>query len=433
MKKGFTIFIGVLLLLSLSIAAFAGGEKETTEAGKAKEPVQVNAWMIGGRSQVETLEEIFAAFTKENPNITVELTMNGNWEEHLQKTLVATAGGNPPDLIRSKPFWVAEFAHRNAIEDLEPWIAKEKNISIDKDAFWPLRWEHSFYKGKMYSLPWTTFTELFFVNKKLLREAGIDRGPDTRDEYRAFAKKTTDVDKKQWGTMLYTYTRVGPAMTEFWEIPMMQAGGFVMNDDRSKFTFDSPAGREGLQFQVDMIYKDESCLPPEYSSLTQPFERGQIAMRWSGPWLFASLPKNFPDLEWEAILAPKNKNRSVYATGNHLVMFKGGKHKNETWDLLKFMFRPENDHKWNSEGGYIPVRKENFEKEPYKSSPAWQLQKKQFTRDDVRLRPYFLGFTEIQSKTAEWINKAYRNNISVEEALSKAEDEANAMLKKLSQ
>ncbi len=301
-------------------------------------------WAIGGRDQADVLNQMFADFKKEYPNITTELTMNGEWEEHFQKILVAVAGGSPPDLVRSKDFWVAEFASRNAIEDLGPWVAREKgkNISIEKEKFVPIRWQQSLYQGKLYSLVWTTFTELFLYNKKLLRDAGINRGPDTWAEYRDFAKKTTDADKKQWGSILYTYNRVSPAMTEYWEVLMLQAGGpGIMNKDMTAFTPNTPAGLEALQLQLDMIYKDKSILPPEFASLTQPVERGQIAMWYAGPWQFTGLPKSFPNLEFAPLLAPQNKNRAMYSVGNNLVMFKDSKHKPETWELLKFMFRED--------------------------------------------------------------------------------------------
>ena len=342
---------------------WASGGQEATTTEMSKGPVTLAFWAIGGRLQVDVLNQMFAEFKKEFPNVTTELTMNGNWEEHFQKILVSVAGGSPPDLIRSKDFWVAEFASRNAIEDLSAWVAKDKgkNISVDKEKFHPMRWQTAIYKGKLYSLPWTTFPETFFYNKKLLGDAGLNRGPDNWAEYRDFAKKTTNADKKQWGSILYTYTRVSPAMTEFWELKLMQAGGMVMNKEWTEFTVNTPAGLEALQFELDMIYKDKSMLPPEFSSLTQPTERGQIAMWYSGPWLFLSLPKNFPDLQFVPMLMPQNKNRGVYGIGNNLVMFKDSKHKAETWELLKFMFREENDLKWNSLGGYLPSRIENFQ------------------------------------------------------------------------
>lgn len=431
MKRPILVLLALLVTLAMPLWASGGQEAATTEMSKG--PVTLAFWAIGDRLQVDVLNQMFAEFKKEFPNITTELTMNGNWEEHFQKILVSVAGGSPPDLIRSKDFWVAEFASRNAIEDLSAWVAKDKgkNISVDKEKFHPMRWQTAIYKGKLYSLPWTTFPETFFYNKKLLSDAGLNRGPDNWAEYRDFAKKTTNADKKQWGSILYTYTRVSPAMTEFWELKLMQAGGMVMNKDWTEFTVNTPAGLEALQFELDMIYKDKSMLPPEFSSLTQPTERGQIAMWYSGPWLFLSLPKNFPDLQFAPMLMPQNKNRGVYGIGNNLVMFKDSKHKAETWELLKFMFREENDLKWNSLGGYLPSRIENFQKEPYKSDKNWKLAVEQFQRPDTVERPYMVGFNEIHTAMAAWLQKAYLGKATAAEALKGMQDEANEMMKKL--
>ena len=112
-------------------------------------------------------------------------------------------------------------------------------------------------------------------------------------------------------------------------------------------------------------------------------------------------------------------------------MFKDGKAKPATWELLKFMFLEKNDHRWNSESGYLPSRIENLQQEPYKSDANWAVQVEQFQRADTASRPYPLGFTEIHSGIAAWLQKAYLGNVGAAEALKNAEDEANALLKKL--
>ncbi|MGI6565798.1 MAG: ABC transporter substrate-binding protein [Firmicutes bacterium] len=408
------------LLLGLSASIYA---KEIT----------LRFWAIGDRMQAELLEKIFSDFTKEHPNIKVQLTMNAEWEDHYQKTLIAVAGGTPPDIIRSKDFWVPEFASRGAIEDLDKWVAADPSMEIVPEEFWPVRWEQSSYQGKLYSLPWTTFTQLFFYNEELFENAGIGGPPDTWEELRLYALKTTDVDNKQWGTCLYTYDRVGPPMTEFWEILLMQAGGSMMNADATEFTFASEAGVEALTHQLDMIYKDGSMMPPEFASLTQPIERGKIAMWYSGPWLFNSLPAQFPDLRWKAALMPENKSRATYATGNNLVMMSGSKNKEAAWELLKFMFRAEYDFEWNALGGYLPSRRSNLDIAPFTTDPNWMVAKAQFMRDDTVPRPYPLGFNEIHNKIAAWLQKAYLNRVSPAEALRAAQDEANQLLKTLNQ
>jgi len=398
------------------------------------EEVVLKFWTIGSRAQQDLLNQIFTEFSKANPGIKVQLMVAASWEDLYQKVLVSVAGGAPPDIIRSKDFWVPEFASRDVIEDLTSWVEKDKSADIKPEKFWPIRWQQSCYKGRLYSLPWTTFTELFFYNKDLFAKVGLNPGkpPDTWKQLREYAIKLTDEKNKQWGTILYTYSRVGPAMTEYWELLLMQAGGSLMNKDESAFTFYSPAGIEALQHQLDMLYKDRSMMPPEFASLTQPVERGKIGMWYLGPWGFVDYPTQFPDLKWGVALMPQNKTRSAYSVGNNLVMLKGSKHKEEAWKLLKWLMKPENDYKWNTLGGYLPSQKINFGKSPYNSDPNWLVQRKQFLRSDTMSRPYPLGFNEIHTKFATWLQKAYLGQVGAEEALKSAQAEANALLKEFS-
>jgi len=156
-------------------------------------------------------------------------------------------------------------------------------------------------------------------------------------------------------------------------------------------------------------------------------------MWYSGPWLFTSLPVQFPDLDFAPALMPKNKNRAVYVQGNNLVMMSGSKNKEAAWELMKFMFRPEYDFEWNALGGYLPSRRSNMEIPPFTTDPNWMLAREQFMLDEVVARPYPLGFNEIHNKIAAWLQKAYLNRVGVEEALRSAQDEANQLLKQLNQ
>lgn len=412
-----TMVVVTVLLLTVCFTSYAAD-------------VTLRFWSIGDRMQQELLNEMFDEFTNET-GVKVQLTMAASWEDLYQKTLIAVAGGTPPDIIRAKDFWVAEFASRGAIENLDRWVESDSSVEMRPEEFWPVRWEQCKYEGQLYSIPWTTFTQLFFYNKTLFAEAGLAGAPDTWADLREYAKKTTDVDKKQWGTALYTYDRVGPAMTEFWEILLMQAGGSMMNEEQTEFTLHSQAGVEALSHQIDMIYKDGSMMPPEFASLTQPVERGKIAMWYSGPWIFNSYPLQFPDLDFAPALMPRNKNRAAYVQGNNLVMMSGSKHKEEAWELLKFLLREENDFRWNALGGYLPSRRSNMERTPFTDEPNWMLARQQFMLDEICARPYPLGFNETHSKIASWLQKAYLGQVDVETALRNAQEEGNELLKRL--
>ena len=75
MKRSLLIVAALLLALPLWAS---GGQEASKTTALSKGPVTLAFWAIGGRDQVEVLNGMFADFKKEFPNVTTELTINGN-------------------------------------------------------------------------------------------------------------------------------------------------------------------------------------------------------------------------------------------------------------------------------------------------------------------------------------------------------------------
>ena len=60
---------------------------------------------------------------------------------------------------------------RGVLLPLDPYLAKQQDTASEK--YGAARWESSLWKGKTYSLPFTTFVEDYCVNDTLLKDAGL--------------------------------------------------------------------------------------------------------------------------------------------------------------------------------------------------------------------------------------------------------------------
>ena len=70
----------------------------------------------------------------------------------------------------------------------------------------------------------------------------------------------------------------------------------------------------------------------------------------------------------------------------------------------------------------------SYDVPPYTTDPNFKLEEEQ-AKSDVG-RPYPLGFTELHTKIAGWLQKAYLGQIGAQEALKNAQEEANGLLAK---
>ena len=153
--------------------------------------------------------------------------------------------------------------------------------------------------GRTYALPFTTVTLHQFFNPDLLREYGFVKGdaptpPETWDERREMARRMTDRTRDRWGNAHYSYAPDQGSTTDFMQW-VMQNGVEWMNKDLTKFTFNTPEGIETMQYLYDMVWKDQSTIPPGYVT-EKPRETNRVALWTEGAWLIPGYRTTAPDM-----------------------------------------------------------------------------------------------------------------------------------------
>ncbi len=286
--------------------------------------------------------EWIPSFKKENPQADVTMTIvPGSWDDLYQKIQVTNAAGTPPSLSRGKDYFTGDMAALGIPEPLDKWLKGQKEVTPDQ--YLPAIWGNILYKGSVIGLPLYSFVRPLYYNVALFREAGLMQGnkpvvAETWQDWARLARQLTQPSKGIWGTQIYGYT--GEDATTAWVNYLIQNGGQYINDERTKYTFNSPAGIEALQFIADLIVKDHACRGPEDNV---PDGVRKIAM-WNavGNGAYNNYPKNMPELEYTLTVVPKNKNRGVVARGQGLYMMKNGKNKEGAWAFMRFASRDDN-------------------------------------------------------------------------------------------
>ncbi|HEY4383389.1 MAG TPA: extracellular solute-binding protein, partial [Ktedonobacteraceae bacterium] len=140
---------------------------------------------------------------KTYPNITVNLettAFNPYWDK-LQTEL---ASNTQADIISMQGLRMPAFAARQALQPLQPYIDKDKNINID-DFYQPMR-EMMSFKNQLYGLPYDIGPIVLYYNSDLFKAKGVAipsaTTPMTWDEFRDTALKLTDAKKHQYGYVI---------------------------------------------------------------------------------------------------------------------------------------------------------------------------------------------------------------------------------------
>ena len=416
-----------LLLAACGGQQPAANEKVNTNPSAGGEIV----WsIIGGQETIDVLQKaVFPAYFTERPQVKLTIVSDGDWNDHNTKLLAATAAGTPSDVARIKDYWTPDYFTKGALAELEPYVKADKIDLVAKHG--AARLASCLQNSKVYGLPFTTVTVHEFFNPDVLREFGFFKGadptpPETWNERREMARKMTDRNRDRWGFKMYNNVDANQSSTtEFMQFAM-QNGVEWMNKDLTKFTFNTPEGIETLQYLQDLVWKDQTTIPPGYK-IDKPRETGKVAMWVGGAWDIPGFRKN-PDVKFMTALNPEKKTRTLMLQANNLVLFKESKQRDLAWTVLRYMNRDTSDLAWNAAGGYVPVALANLDKPPFSSDPAWVVIGKQVRRPDSKPYPIVTNYQEMMNTIGEELVGAYKNAKVAKEALADATGRAQELL-----
>ncbi len=212
-----------------------------------------------------------------------------------QKTLVATAGGVPPDVAG---IWDTQLVQFAALESLEPLDELARLHGIVEGIYKPVFWNGCKYQGKLWGLISTPSSTALHYNRRLfeenadaLRAAGLDpdRAPRTIKEVDAYAKVLDLRDAN--GRILRTgYLPMEPGW--FIEFTPMWFGGNLFDEKTQRFTFTDPKVVKAFQWvksYADRLgsksMNDFHSGMGSFSEATNPFMIATVAMEQQGPWM----------------------------------------------------------------------------------------------------------------------------------------------------
>lgn len=216
MKKTISILLVALAVVAM---AFAGGEKESKtgagnnafqvpEGGYDGSPVTITFYHTMGSNLSEVLNLYIEEFNKLYPNITVNASQVGSYDDVRDQISTEITVGAQPNIAYCYPDHVALYNMAGVVATLDNLIdSKEEVVRADgsveilgltdaeKADFIEGYYEEGrqFGDGLMYTLPWSKSTEVLYYNKTFFDEHNISV-PTTWDEMEEVCKKIKEID-----------------------------------------------------------------------------------------------------------------------------------------------------------------------------------------------------------------------------------------------
>jgi ABC-type glycerol-3-phosphate transport system substrate-binding protein len=308
--------------------------------------IHLSYWEKWSGAEEDNMEQAVAQFNRSQNRIVVDYLSVG---ESPQKTLLATAGGDPPDIAGIYLVNICSFADRNALLPLDDFMREDGTPPAQfLGRYAPAYADIGTYRGRTWGLPSTPSTFALYWNKELFRAAGLDpeQPPRTLAEMNAMSARLTVRDSagnlKQVG---FLPQQAGGCV---WSAPQW-FGGQLFDGTHVTIGTD-PANLRAFQwlggfsqaYGIDNIRR----LAASFGTLAtadDPFNSGRVAMTIDGPWRDHYIKQFAPGLKYGAAgwpAAQPGVNDFTVAESDMLVIPRGCKHPREAWEFLRFLSRP---------------------------------------------------------------------------------------------
>ena len=279
MKRNGSRFAAMILTGAMAAAMAVPAVSYAGDTDKIK----IEYWHCNSEEQGgKTVDELVQKFNESNDHIEVTAKYNPDMYKGLMQNLQAEAAtGNYPAVVQIGWAFLDYFS--NNFSYTSPQDAIDKFDSEDStflsDNFLPNVLNLAVNsKGDQVGIPYSLSNPVLYINKDLLKEAGVSEdGPATWEEVAQFAKAVKEKTGK------YGFYMQEPA--DFWaQQALIESNGASMltkdADGKAQASFASDEGAEAMQLVADMV-KDGSALHVGWDEGCQSFIDGNCAMLYT--------------------------------------------------------------------------------------------------------------------------------------------------------
>ena len=352
MKKGAALLAGVLAAAAvLSGCGGQGNNGSTTSADSAaaESTTEGNAKASGEKVTIsllswntdEILGEFIAGFEQENPNIKIDLQYVPPVQQYVDKFSVLAASGQMTDMFYIAAENKQEVISKGVAEDISDMeifsrIDPATSATYGKD-------------GKIYGYSPDAWIGGIFYNKDLFEQAGIEKEPETWQDFVDCAAKLKAIGVEPY---LDDADNVHNLAQDLYQCSVIsQEPDADVQINEGKATFQEKYTEPLKLWYNDMIASglySQMALGLNSDQVIDMFANGEVAMMHGGPGNIAMIEQKNPELNYDIFgLSDNSGNRVLPGAVNvGLSVSTTSEHKDACRAFIEYMARDENIVKW---------------------------------------------------------------------------------------
>ncbi len=406
----------------------------TAAPAAAAKTVEVTFWAALGGNNGKILEALVNAYNDSQKEVKVKYEFQGDYTQTEQKLMAGIAAAAVPDLAMLEISRIPGFANSGALLALDDLAAGPNGIDL-KDFAQGLLAE-SRINSKLYSLPQARSMPVFYYNKDMFKEAGLDASAAPKDwaAVRDAAIKLTKADGSRFGFGI----QIGNPWWYFQEAVENYGAEVSAANPACAPTFNQAKAVEGLQWWYDLVNKDKAAkiYPGEglttWEALQADFISGKVGMMYITTGWMGNIETNAKFGVGVGMLAQGPTGVRKAPTGGNGIVIPAkapAERQQAAWKFLKWLTDTKQTASWAKQTGYMPLRLSAMndpELQAYfKEKPNFQVA--------VSQMQYASPFPciKLHPKTESTLNVLWQRIFVAKEPVQKVADEVTAQVQEL--
>lgn len=345
---------GMAAAIVMGTAVLWGCSSQKGSEGRVELTFQI--WDTAQRAGMEALAQ---AYMEKHPEISVVVQVT-SWDEYWTKLETQAEANQLPDVFWMHTNEILKYADYGMLADLSDLYA-DVSPNYYEEHFSEISLDNARGSdGRIYGVPKDKDSVALVYNKEIFDQAGVAY-PDetwTWDTLKEASQTIYD------NTGKYGYMAYGDDQLGYWNF-VYQAGGYILNEDKTKAGFTDPATKKAMEFYIN-LQKEEWCPDQNFFAQTSPstaFMSGLGAMYLDGNWNFRSMLENNQEMvgKWDVAVLPKcpdpvrGDGRASISNGLSYAAGARGKKLEYAKDFLKFLGTEEGQRIQGESGVAIPA------------------------------------------------------------------------------
>jgi len=420
-----------------AVAGCLGGFGSSEESGTTK----LSWWHAMGGNLGETVDSLAKQFNEQSDSVQVETSYKGDYNETLNAVTSAVKSGQAPELAQ-----IVDLGARLAI-DSGAFVPMEEALPADRINWNDFQDEvirYYSFDDTVYSLPFNSSTPIFYYNKDMFDEAGLDTEspPTTMAEIKDVGQTLVDEGVCEKGITFANVSWFPEQWFTEMDVPLVNNENGRAGDP-TEIRLDGDAAERIFGWWTEMYDEDLYIHAGKggWGAAQQAFLNEKTGMWISSTAGVASATEGAEENGFELGTAyyptPTDKRTGVVIGGASLWMTEGlsDQKKSAVTDFLLWLAEADQQAFWHKNTGYFPISDSAvtqledegwFEENPNFQTAFDQLKD---TKSTTATKGWQAGpAQEVRSIIQDGYVSMINSDVTVEEKLSEMKTEADSVL-----